>query len=164
MIKSIHLNQLRFKNKAMCTPRRYSTFHIFRGSFLACITVTVFLIGEIPMFYFNLVNLLQQILAGESEREQEKYLFYQIAVRILDLTACSNLFLYFFFGSKFRQRMKSLFIRGRSKARTRFVLYHARSEPRIHTSLVSFKSSNLIEVASSCWQFTFYKEYISLFP
>ena len=140
LIKNIHNKRFSFSNRSIT---QIPNLTLFKGSLLAIMTVTAFFIGEIPMFGFNLKNLISLAyeLHSKSEEngidqmnlENQNSLMYQVAARILDLTACSNIILYFFFGSKFRGRMKSFF---RSRRRTpvnRKISHRSTSSSRFNT-------------------------------
>ena len=75
-----------------------------RGSIVAFITVTCFLLGEVPMLVANLLEL-HSLVTNSTRGDHMAFLFDGVAVRVLDLVSCSNLVVYCLCGSRFRRTL-----------------------------------------------------------
>lgn len=92
-----------------------------RGSIVAFITVTCFLLGEVPMLAANLLEL-RGLVTDSTRGDHMAYLFHGVAVRVLDLVSCSNFVVYCLCGSRFRRTLRQTLCGGggrRSRTATR---------------------------------------------
>ena len=88
-----------------------------RGSIVAFITVTCFLLGEVPMFVANVLDLCG-LVADSTRGDHLAFLFHGVAVRVLDLVSCSNLVVYCLCGSRFRRALRQTLCGGGRSSRT----------------------------------------------
>ena len=121
---------------------------IAKGAISAALAVAVFLVGEIPIFIatcFNLQTMLHLKQEGSQNKDyggfifhtmevNQKAIFYLICLRIQDLFVCSNLFVYYLSGKKYRRQLTNLLNRRESNQRGSYIDNNSFLMPRIAPS------------------------------